>query len=149
MQEYEAHPGVESTPAVVNLLHSISPLGIPGTPTAPIYDYHSAVDELAQIGPDRQLIRRFCAGGVKVDHVETLLGEHVAVAVTGAPGAVAYRLGAGSAQACPARRAAAPVGADGGHGDLRADALPKRALQAATVGQQDLHGVRSSLRVRR
>ncbi len=90
LQQYEAYPGVESTPAVVNLLHSISPLGIPGTPTAPIYDYHSAVDELAPIGPDRRLMRRFCAAGVKVDHVETLLGEHVAVALDGAPGAVAY-----------------------------------------------------------
>jgi hypothetical protein len=90
LQKYGAYPGVESTPGVMDLLHSISPLGIPGTPTAPIYDYHSAVDELAPIGPDRQLMRRFCAAGVKVDHVETLLGEHVAVAVTGAPGAVAY-----------------------------------------------------------
>ena len=35
-------------------------------------------------------MRRFCAAGVKIDHVETLLGEHVGVALTGAPGAVAY-----------------------------------------------------------
>lgn len=108
LQEYEAHPGVESTPAVVNLLHSISPLGIPGTPTAPIYDYHSAVDELAPIGPDRQLIRRFCAAGVKVDHVETLLGEHVAVAVTGAPGAVAYLVDRFAGRPAPDNCAAIP-----------------------------------------
>ena len=90
MTEYEAYPDIESTPAVVNLFDRISPLDLPGTPTAPIYDYHSSYDELAPLGPDRAQMRRFCAAGVKVDHVETALGEHVGAAVTGAPGAVAY-----------------------------------------------------------
>jgi Secretory lipase len=90
VSEYEAYPDVESTPAVVKLLDRISPLELPGVPAAPIYDYHSSYDELAPLGPDRAQMRRFCAAGVKVDHVETALGEHVGAAVTGAPGAVEY-----------------------------------------------------------
>jgi hypothetical protein len=87
---YEAYPGATDAPAVVKLLNSISPLGIAGTPSAPVYDYHSSIDELAPVGPDRQLMQRYCAAGVRVDHVETLAGEHLLVTVTGAPGAVAY-----------------------------------------------------------
>jgi hypothetical protein len=90
VKQYEAYPGAAEGPAVVKLLHEISPLGIPGTPSAPVYDYHSSIDELAPIGPDRQLMQRYCAAGVRVDHVETLAGEHLLVTVTGAPGAVAY-----------------------------------------------------------
>jgi hypothetical protein len=90
MKEYEAYPGVESTPAVVRLLDRMSPLHLPGIPRAPIYDYHSSIDEFAPLGPDRAQMRRYCAAGVKVDHVDSPLGEHVGVAVTGAPGAVAY-----------------------------------------------------------
>jgi hypothetical protein len=87
---YEAYPNIESTPAVVNLFDRISPLDLPGTPTAPIYDYHSSLDEFAPLGPDRAQMLRFCAAGVKVDHVESALGEHVGTAFTGAPEAVAY-----------------------------------------------------------
>jgi hypothetical protein len=35
-------------------------------------------------------MRRFCAAGVAVDHVETVLGEHVGTGLTGAAGAIAY-----------------------------------------------------------
>jgi hypothetical protein len=90
MTAYEAYPDIESTPAVVDLFNRVSPADVPGMPTAPIYDYHSSFDEFAPLGPDRAQMRRFCAAGVKVDHVESVLGEHVGTAVTGAPGAVAY-----------------------------------------------------------
>ena len=90
ISKYEAYPNVEQTPALVKLLYGISPLGIPGTPSAPVYDYHSSYDEFAPLGPDRELMQRYCAAGVLVDHVETLLGEHLLATVTGAPGAVAY-----------------------------------------------------------
>jgi Secretory lipase len=101
VSEYEAHPDIESTPAVVQLLDSISPLELPGIPTSPIYDYHSSYDEFAPLGPDRAQMRRFCAAGVAVDHVETLLGEHVGAAITGAPGAVAYLAARFSGQPAP------------------------------------------------
>ena len=90
LAEYEAYPGAAEAPAVVTLLHAISPLGLPGTPSAPVYDYHSSIDELAPISADRQLMRRYCAAGVRVDHVESLAGEHLLATITGAPGAVAY-----------------------------------------------------------
>jgi Secretory lipase len=64
--------------------------------------------ELAPIGPDRQLLRRFCAAGVKVEHVETLLGEHPAVALTGAPGAVAYLVDRFAGRPAPDNCAAIP-----------------------------------------
>jgi hypothetical protein len=90
IKQYEAYSGLEQLPALVVLERGISPLGIPGTPSAPVYDYHSALDEFAPVGPDRQLMHRYCAAGVRVDHVGTYAGEHLLATVTGAPGAVAY-----------------------------------------------------------
>jgi Secretory lipase len=101
VSEYEAYPNVESTPAVIDLVDSISPLYLPGVPTAPIYDYHSSYDEFAPLGPDRSQMQRFCADGVKVDHVETPLGEHIGTAVTDAPGAVAYLAGRFAGEPAP------------------------------------------------
>lgn len=88
--KYEAYPDIESAPAVVHLFERVSPLDLAGIPTAPVYDYHSSYDEFAPLGADRAQMRRFCAGGVKVAHVETVLGEHTATAVTGATGATQY-----------------------------------------------------------
>jgi hypothetical protein len=90
MSGYEAEPNMESTPGFGGLFDRVSPVDLPGTPTAPIYDYHSSIDEFAPLGPDRAQMRRFCAAGVKVDHIEIPLGEHVATALTGAPAAAAY-----------------------------------------------------------
>jgi hypothetical protein len=87
---YAAYPGAIDAPAVTKLLRSISPLWFGDPPTAPIYDYHSVLDELAPIGPDRQLVKRYCAAGVRVEHVESIVGEHIAETATGAPGALAY-----------------------------------------------------------
>lgn len=90
IKQIEAFPGALDTPAVTNLLHANSPLGIPGTPTAPVYDYHATYDELAPVGPDRELMRRYCSSGQAVEHVEHLLAEHISETVTGAPGALAF-----------------------------------------------------------
>jgi hypothetical protein len=88
--DLEAFPGVLDVPAVASLLHANSPLGIEGTPTAPVYDYHATLDELAPIGPDRALMRRYCAGGAVVQHVEHLLADHISETVSGATGALAF-----------------------------------------------------------
>jgi hypothetical protein len=58
-------------------------------------------DEFAPLAPDREQMRRFCAAGVKVDDVETVLGEHIAAGVTGAPGAVAYVAARFAGQSAP------------------------------------------------
>ncbi|MCW2799318.1 MAG: Secretory lipase [Aeromicrobium sp.] len=88
--QIEKTPGSFYSPAIVAMLHDNSPLGDPGTPTMPIYDYHAKLDEFAPIGPDRELITRFCHDGVTVQHVEDLVGEHISELVTGAPGAIAF-----------------------------------------------------------
>jgi hypothetical protein len=90
IEKIEAFPGAMQTPAVVDLLRANSPLGIAGRPTAPIYDYHAVQDELAPIGPDRELMRRYCADGAVVEHLERKVGEHITEVVAGAPGAVAF-----------------------------------------------------------
>jgi len=90
IKQIEAYPGALDTPAVANLLHANSPLGIAGTPTAPVYDYHATFDELAPIGADRELMHRYCASGQVVEHVEHLLAEHISETVSGAPGALTF-----------------------------------------------------------
>ncbi len=66
-----------------------SPLTYPGVPAAPVYDYHATGDELAPIGPNRQLIERFCRAGVTVQSVEEF-GEHFTEVAQGEAGAVAF-----------------------------------------------------------
>ncbi|HEY7266343.1 MAG TPA: lipase family protein [Solirubrobacterales bacterium] len=82
-------PGFLDGPVLTKLLRESSPLGRPGTPSAPVYDYHAGQDELAPIGPDRELMARYCADGVAVQHVE-FPGEHLSEVAVGAPGALAY-----------------------------------------------------------
>lgn len=88
--DIEAYPGAMNAPAVVDLLHSISPSGIPGTPSAPVYEYHAQFDQLAPIGTARKQLRRYCDDGVPVQHVVDYLTEHISQVVAGAPGAVAF-----------------------------------------------------------
>lgn len=88
--DIEAFPGAMDTPAVVNLLHANSPAGIPGTPSAPVYEYHAMFDQLAPIGTARKQLKRYCADGVVVQHVVDYLTEHISQTVAGAPGAVAF-----------------------------------------------------------
>jgi hypothetical protein len=88
--DFGRYPGVFNQPAVVSIFHRISPLWIPGTPSAPIYDYHSVLDEFAPIAGDRRLMARYCAAGVPVEHVEDLLSEHITLTATGALGALTY-----------------------------------------------------------
>jgi len=88
--DIEAYPGAMNAPAVVELLHSNSPSGIPGTPSAPVYEYHAQFDQLAPIATARKQLRRYCNDGVAVQHVVDYLTEHISQTVVGAPGAVAF-----------------------------------------------------------
>lgn len=89
LSDFEAYPGVFNGSAVTHDLDTISPLWIRGTPAAPIYDYHATNDEFAPIAGDLQLMARYCAAGVPVEHVEGT-GEHLTFVLTGAPGAMNY-----------------------------------------------------------
>jgi hypothetical protein len=87
--DFAATANAFQQPEFLKLLHDSSPLGRPGTPTAPVYDYHSTQDELAPIGPDRQLMARYCAAGVRVQHVE-FPGEHFSGVAAGVPGVMSF-----------------------------------------------------------
>jgi hypothetical protein len=90
LADIEAVPNAFDLPAVADLLRSNSPLGIAGTPTAPVYDYHAIYDELAPISRDRAMMHRYCDAGVTVQHVEDILAEHISEVVSGTPGALAF-----------------------------------------------------------
>jgi hypothetical protein len=90
--KYAGHKASEYAtlpPSFDAFLRKISPLNRPGTPSAPVYDYHGTQDELAPIGPDRAMMARFCADGVAVQHVE-LPGEHFSEVGAGAGGALSF-----------------------------------------------------------
>jgi hypothetical protein len=86
---FVSSPDFLDGPLLTNLLRQSSPLGRPGIPSAPVYDYHAIQDELAPIGPDRDLMARYCADGVTVQHVEAP-GEHLSEVVLGSPGALSF-----------------------------------------------------------
>jgi pimeloyl-ACP methyl ester carboxylesterase len=90
IKDIEARPNVFDTDPVARMLWRNSPLGIRGTPTAPIYDYHAEDDELAPIKPALRLLHRFCDSGVVVQHVQSPAGEHLSEVVTGEPGAMRF-----------------------------------------------------------
>jgi hypothetical protein len=72
----EAYPDAFYAPGLQGLFHDNSPEGIAGTPTAPIYDYHAVLDELAPVANDRSMMHRLCDAGATVQHVEDLVAEH-------------------------------------------------------------------------
>jgi pimeloyl-ACP methyl ester carboxylesterase len=84
-----ATPSVLNSPSVSKLLRSTSPDWYGSVPAEPVYDYHSPQDEFAPVGPDRLLVRRFCAAGVRVEHVE-VPGEHIEGEAAGSPGAILW-----------------------------------------------------------
>jgi Secretory lipase len=90
ISQIEASPGAWQSPAFQAVMTANSPAAIPGTPTAPIYDYHAVLDELAPIADDRSLMHRFCDSGVPVQHVEALGPEHITETFAGAPGALNF-----------------------------------------------------------
>jgi hypothetical protein len=89
IEQLEAIPHALEQPPVEEMLRENSPLYIDRVPRAPIYHYHSKLDELAPIGPARATMRKFCDHGVVVQHVEPL-GGHLTVVATGAPGAMRF-----------------------------------------------------------
>lgn len=82
-------PSAIDRPPLTTAFDRASPLKIPGTPAAPVYDYHARQDELAPIGPSRQLLERYCRAGVPVQSVEHD-GEHFIEVGRGEPGAVQF-----------------------------------------------------------
>jgi hypothetical protein len=88
IEDFLTDPAVLQDPRILNLFKRISPLWFRGTPQTPVYDYHAVFDELAPIGPDRQLVARYCAEGVTVQHYEDYTSEHVSLLASNAPAAM-------------------------------------------------------------
>lgn len=77
-----------SHPTVAGVLSKIE-LG-KVTPSAPVYLYHSRFDELIPYAGVQALAKNYCAHDGKVQFYTDFLSEHVVLAATGAPAAVAY-----------------------------------------------------------
>jgi hypothetical protein len=88
--QIEAQPGTLDQPDVLAILNANSPLHRPGVPTAPVYEYHTVLDEFAPIAPARAVLRNYCAAGVAVQHAAKPAGEHLTEIALGAPGALAF-----------------------------------------------------------
>jgi len=90
IEQYAKDPKILDGPELKPMFEEMSPLTFPGVPAAPVYEYHARLDQLAPIGPARALINRFCRAGVRVQHVEDRLTEHIGLVALGATGAMDY-----------------------------------------------------------
>lgn len=81
-------------------------------PAAPVYNYHSRLDQLTPVRGADELVARYCAGGGVVEKVRSSAGEHLLYAVLGAPGGLAFLermlAGRGARSSCPAAGAGEP-----------------------------------------
>jgi len=59
-------------------------------PTAPLFIFHSVADELIPIAGVNALVARYCSLGVAVTYYQDVASEHISLAVSGAPAAIAY-----------------------------------------------------------
>ncbi len=59
------------------------------TPTAPMYFFHAVLDELIPVEDLNQLVAQYCDSGVTVQYYQDPASDHVSLAVSGAPAAVA------------------------------------------------------------
>jgi hypothetical protein len=88
LDSFTTVPGAVDLPQFAGVL-AATKLG-QHTPVAPIFNYHSILDELIPIATDDALVAKYCAAGVRVQHYRDLLSEHNILAVTGAPLAISY-----------------------------------------------------------
>lgn len=59
-------------------------------PAAPVYNYHSRIDQLTPVRGADELVDRYCAGGGVVQKVRSRAGEHLIYAVVGASGGLSF-----------------------------------------------------------
>lgn len=86
--EYTDVPDVLSLPRFATVIADNS---LPQrVPRVPMKIYESVNDELIPVEGVRELIAAYCASGVTVQYREEVLSEHISLAATGAPEAVAW-----------------------------------------------------------
>lgn len=88
MRDYTTVPELLDVPAVKQVIaQNVMGSRKPGSPT---YFYQGVFDELALTPPVDKLVAKYCAEGVTIQYRRIPVGDHVTVAVQGAPGALAY-----------------------------------------------------------
>lgn len=88
MRDYTTVPELLDVPAVKQVIaQNVMGSRKPGSPT---YFYQGIFDELALTPPVDKLVAKYCAEGVTIQYSRIPIGDHVTVAVQGAPGALAY-----------------------------------------------------------
>lgn len=75
-------PQVRRVMAINSLGHEV--------PRAPVYSYHSRLDQLTPVRGADELVAGYCAGGGTVEIVRSSAGEHLVYAVAGAFGALRF-----------------------------------------------------------
>ncbi|WP_309115852.1 lipase family protein [Saccharothrix sp.] len=90
LEQFEAWPGSLTSGAFHRFAHDISPIGLGGTPTAPVHMYHGTADELLPIEGARQLAAQYRARGAEVVLVEHEGQDHGSEQAHGIAGAVAF-----------------------------------------------------------
>lgn len=90
VEQFEAWPGSLTSGAFRDLVHDLSPVGMGGTPTAPVLLYHGTDDELLPISAARELAAQYRARGADVVIVEHEGQTHGGDQAYGVAGAVAF-----------------------------------------------------------
>jgi hypothetical protein len=90
VEQIEAKPHTLDQADIATMLRTNSPAGRSGAPSAPVYEYHTLLDELAPIAPAREVLRNYCAAGTVVEHRTKLVGEHNTEIMVGASQAMGF-----------------------------------------------------------
>jgi hypothetical protein len=72
-----------------------------GKPHAPMYVYEAAHDEFIDVADVRELVKTYCAKGVRVAYAEDAGGNHFSTAMQGAPAALDWLAGRFAGEAAP------------------------------------------------
>ncbi|MFD4640852.1 lipase family protein [Lentzea sp. NPDC058436] len=90
ISQFEESPGSLTSGTFRDIMHSTSPVGLSGNPTAPMYMYHGTADELLPISAARELYGQLKARGVDVVMTEHEGQSHFADQSFGVAGAVSF-----------------------------------------------------------
>ncbi|MFJ2158027.1 lipase family protein [Streptomyces sp. NPDC087856] len=90
LEQFEAWPGSVTEGTFHRFVRESSPIGLGGTPTAPVYMYHGTADELLPVAAARKLATQYRAHGADIVLVEHEGQTHELEETNGVAGAVAF-----------------------------------------------------------
>ncbi|EPE07670.1 secretory lipase [Ophiostoma piceae UAMH 11346] len=84
-------PSLLTSPEIMSILDENALLAAPAPPASiPLYIYKSLNDEISPIADTDKLVKQYCAAGSNVHYLRDIVSNHGALAVTGAPKALAW-----------------------------------------------------------